>query len=36
VPLDEPSRAAARQRWKSYVAEGLVPERHDVATLPTP
>lgn len=31
VPVDEPSRAAARQRWRAYQASGMVPERHDVA-----
>ena len=34
VPMDEPSRAAARQRWRGYVAQGLTPERHDVAAMP--
>jgi DNA polymerase-3 subunit chi len=34
VTTDEPSRAAARQRWRSYVAQGLTPERHDVAVAP--
>lgn len=31
VPTDEPSRAAARLRWRGYVGQGLTPERHDVA-----
>lgn len=34
VTTDEPSRAAARQRWRSYVAQGLTPERHDVSVAP--
>jgi len=34
VPTDEPSRAAARQRWRSYVAQGIAPERHDVGAAP--
>lgn len=31
VPLDESARAAARQRWKAYAAEGILPQRHDAA-----
>lgn len=34
VSTDEPSRAAARQRWRSYVAQGFAPERHDVSAVP--
>lgn len=36
VPTDEPSRAAARQRWRNYVSQGWMPERHDVATASLP
>jgi len=36
VPLDEPSRAAARHRWRGYVAQGIAPERHDAAAFVAP
>lgn len=34
VPLDEPARAQARQRWRAYAAQGLQPERFDVGAAP--
>lgn len=30
VGLDEADRTAARQRWRSYVAAGIEPMRHDL------
>ena len=30
VGLDEADRAAARQRWRAYVAAGIEPQRHDL------
>jgi DNA polymerase IIIc chi subunit len=35
VPMDEPARVAARQRWRGYAAQGMAPERHDVAANPS-
>jgi DNA polymerase-3 subunit chi len=34
VPMDEPARVSARQRWRGYAAQGMAPERHDVAATP--
>lgn len=33
VPEDDALKAAARERWRYYVAQGLNIERHDVAQL---
>lgn len=36
VGLDEADRAAARQRWRTYTAAGIEPQRHDLARAEGP